>query len=343
MSILTTEEFIQSSKKNIPVVDVRSPAEFLYAHFPGAVNRALLDNDERAMVGTTFKKNGREQAITKGFQLVGHKFADYIEDIKKIAPEKNVLIYCWRGGLRSNIMAWLLTTAGFNVSLLKNGYKNYRNWTLNQLQVPKKIIIIGGKTGSGKTELLQLLHKKGEQVIDLEHLASHKGSAFGGLGLPAQPGNEQFENELAMQWNSINAEQVLFLENESRHIGRISVPAPIFEMMRTAPVMELMVDTSVRKERILAEYGNFNTEDLKEKTNKIAGKLGGLRLKQAKDFLENNQLDEWCAMMLDYYDKQYEHSGSQRHPHTLTKIDCSPYNLDDACNLILKHHTDKII
>lgn len=334
--IISAIEFIRTSKTGIKIFDTRSPSEFNHAHFPGAFNLPLLNDDERKIIGTTFKKEGREKTIIKGFDLVGPKFSEYIKTAIKVVPEKQVLIYCWRGGLRSNIMAWLLQTAGFKVTLLKGGYKAYRKWVLESLKEHKKVIVIGGKTGCGKTEILNHLKKNLQQVIDLEKLASHRGSAFGSIGLPEQPSNEQFENLLALEWNDVDENKILFLENESRRIGKISIPQNVFELMRAANVIEINTDKNLRINRILTEYGKFGTEILIEKTKKISDKLGGLRLKEAIAYLENNQLNNWCEMMLEYYDKQYTHSGNQRDPQTIIKSKADVNDLDKACKQILE-------
>lgn len=334
--IVQIEDFIEHSFKGIKVIDTRSPSEFNHAHFPAAVNLPLLNDNERAIVGTTFKQQGRQAAIVKGFELVGHKFADYIKEAIKIEPQKKLLVYCWRGGLRSNIMAWLLQTSGFEVTLLKGGYKAYRNWVLNQLNLSKKIIVIGGKTGTGKTSTLRMLKTLGQQVIDLEELASHRGSAFGGIGLPEQPSNEQFENFLAHQWCHTNKDKVLYLENESRLIGKVCIPKSIYDSMRAAPVIQLEYDKAFRIQHILKEYGQFGNDILAEKTKKIAEKLGGLRLMQALRHLEEGQKELWCEMMLDYYDKQYEHSNTQRNKESIRPLECNGSSFEEVCKKIIE-------
>ena len=315
---VSIELFLEKIPEEHPVIlDVRSPKEFEHAHLPGAVNFPLLNDEERKQVGITYKNEGREIAVIKGFELVGHKFAEYIKRAKEIAPEKEVMIYCWRGGMRSNTMAWLLSLSGFKVTILKGGYKLFRGWVLNQFQIKKNILILGGKTGSGKTELLNALKEKGEQIIDLEKLANHKGSAFGSLGQKPQPSTEQFENLLALEWSKINDEKILWLENESMLIGTCALHAGIFDQMRTAPVVEIQLDFEIRKKRILNEYGIFETKQLEEKTFKIKKRLGGLRLKEAIEFLQSGNLDAWCGIMMNYYDKTYSHSHEQREKNNL--------------------------
>ena len=148
----------------------------------------------------------------------------------------NMLVYCWRGGMRSSSFSWLLRSLDVNVVLLRGGYKAFRNFVLNSFQSKKKIHILGGFTGSGKTEVLYEFKKMGEQIIDIEGLANHKGSVFGHLGEGEQPTNQQFENELAMEWIKTKSDKPVWVEDESRIIGRITVPSNFFMQMKTSPV-----------------------------------------------------------------------------------------------------------
>ncbi|MEO5570254.1 MAG: tRNA 2-selenouridine(34) synthase MnmH [Bacteroidia bacterium] len=320
--IVSVELFLKEiSKGEHIILDVRSPKEFHHAHLPGAISFPLLKDDERTQVGITYKNDGREAAVIKGFELVGHKFADFIKQAKEIAPAKEVMLYCWRGGMRSNIMSWILSLGGFKVSMLKGGYKSFRRWALDQFQINKNILILGGKTGSGKTELLNALKETGEQIIDIENLANHKGSAFGSLGQKPQPSTEQFENLLALQWSKTDAEKILWLENESMLIGTCALPLGIFNQMRSAPVIEIYLDFEVRKKRILNEYGIFDVKLLAEKTQKVKKRLGGLRLKEAIDFLDSNNLSDWCEVMMQYYDKGYNQSNDQREKNKIYQLE----------------------
>lgn len=319
------------------ILDTRSPAEHKRAHLPGAISFPLLNNEERAVIGTTYKKEGREAAVIKGFELVGPKFADFVKKAKEIAPSKDVFVYCWRGGLRSNIMAWVLNTAGFKVTLLKGGYKTFRHWALEQFEQKKNIVVIGGKTGSGKTDLLLEIGKSGEQIIDLEAVAQHKGSAFGSLGKPEQPSTEHFENLLALQWNYLNADKVVWMENESFKIGTCAIPLALFEQLRTAPVIDISIDYELRKKRILSEYGHFDKKLLAEKTEKIKKRLGGLRLKNALAFLQEGELGNWCDLMLEYYDKTYEHSDALRDKNKTTQIVFDNDDMKENAKIVLNH------
>jgi tRNA 2-selenouridine synthase len=314
------ELFIKQSELT-PIIDVRSPGEYEHAHFPNAFNLPLLNNEERAIVGTTYKHEGNQTAVLKGYELVGHKFADYIKQAIKIAHHKKINVYCWRGGLRSNIMAFLLHSAGFEVNLLQGGYKKYRHWVLETLEQPKQIKIVGGKTGSGKTYVLHQLKKLNQQVIDLEGLANHKGSAFGSLGQAPQPSVEMFENNLAMQWYNIDANAILWLENESRMIGSVRIPPKIFEAMRSATTYDIQISLGRRMQHIAKEYGEYDVKLLEECTRKLEKKLGNLRMQQAIDFLLAKDVNSWIFMLLEYYDSSYLFSKEKRNPNTIMKVD----------------------
>jgi tRNA 2-selenouridine synthase len=310
---LDIEEFLNDfSIRKILLLDARSESEYKQGHIPGAINLPLLNDEHRVIVGTTYKKEGREAAVLKGFDLVGNKFGEFARTALELSENKHVMIYCWRGGMRSNIMSWILSMAGFKVTLLKGGYKTFRRWTLDQFTHPKKILIVGGRTGSGKTEILKLLREKGEQVIDLEGLANHKGSAFGALGEKPQPRIEHFENQLAMQWNAMDENKILWLENESILIGSVKIPDPVFEMMRSAPVIELQSDIETRMNRILKDYGKFGVDVLAENTMKLTKRLGDLCARKAIEALLNNDKKTWMEETLSYYDKTYDYGMSQR-------------------------------
>jgi tRNA 2-selenouridine synthase len=328
------ELFIEQAE-HIPLIDVRSPLEYAHAHFPNAVNLPLLNNEERAIVGTTYKHEGNQTAVLKGYELVGYKFADYIKQVIKIAPHKKINVYCWRGGLRSNIMAFLLHSAGFEVNLLQGGYKKYRNWVLQTLEKPQQIKIVGGKTGSGKTYVLHELSKLGQQTIDLEGLAHHKGSAFGSLGQAPQPSVEMFENILATHWSILNPAAIVWLENESRMIGTVRIPPKIYEAMRQAIVYDLQISLENRIAHIAKEYGTFEKQLLADCTKKLEKKMGNLRMQQALDFLYNNELNAWIFMLLEYYDKAYLHSKEKRNSESIIDVDVNSSNFQEIAKMLL--------
>lgn len=321
VNILPVEIFLEQRRvKDAVLIDTRSEKEYEKACIPGAISLPLLNNEHRHLVGTIYKEKGREAAVMKGFELVGPLFHEKLKTVCELSGNKEVFIYCWRGGMRSNIMAWLIGMLGIKVTLLEKGYKSYRNWVLNQFEKPYKILILGGMTGSGKTEVLLKLNALHEQTIDLEKLASHKGSAFGLLGMPKQPRQEYFENMLAEKLACINKNEFLWLENESRNIGQITIPEGLFSQMRSAQVVEMEVSTTERSERILNEYGIFSVDLLAEQTRRIEKRLGGLQTKRAIDFLMENDLTNWLEIVLDYYDKTYAHSNTKRDNNTCVKV-----------------------
>jgi tRNA 2-selenouridine synthase len=305
-------EFTERVKHGITLIDTRSPGEFAVGHIPGAVNLPLLDNEERHNVGICYKQKGRDEAVRLGFHLVGHKFASYIDTAKSLAPDGNILIYCWRGGIRSNTMAWLLSSAGMNVTLLHGGYKEYRQYCLSLFQQPWPLLILSGKTGAGKTEILHELKGLGESVIDLESLANHRGSAFGSLGLGEQPSQEMFENNLAWALSDFTSTNRIWVENESRFIGKLRIPDAFFTQSSNAGLISIDRDVQWRALRILDEYGKFDHPVLAEKTRGITKRMGGDRVKKSIDALEAGDLMGWVLPLLDYYDRNYEHSINER-------------------------------
>ncbi len=300
------------ARESSPLIDVRSEGEFAAGHIPGAVNIAVLPDEERRQVGICYKNNGHTAAVDLGYKLVGHRFYDYIKQARKLSNGGKIRLHCWRGGLRSRIMAQLLSNAGFEVMVLTGGYKTFRQFVLKQFEVTYPVQIISGLTGSGKTELLQALKNAGEQVIDLEKLASHKGSAFGALGLPPQPTQEQFENELALQLFTIDVNRPVFMEDESRSIGSMVLPEAVWNQMREAEYYEIQVPFEQRVQRIISEYGDFPKHILAEKTMQLKKRLGDKRAHELVEILHNNEMRAWVEGLFEYYDKTYNYGRSKR-------------------------------
>ncbi|HAE14652.1 MAG TPA: tRNA 2-selenouridine(34) synthase MnmH [Bacteroidetes bacterium] len=302
------------------VVDVRSPAEFAHAHIPGAISLPLFSNEERAVVGKIYKENGHDAAVSKGLSIAGPKAADLVDTIRRLAGDKEVLLHCWRGGMRSASVAMLLQLAGIRGRVLKGGYKAYRRMVLGAFEKPFRIQILGGYTGSGKTAVLRELAATGQQVIDLEGLAKHKGSAFGNLEDAAQPGTEQFENDLFEQLQTIDPEKTLWLEDESHSIGRVFIPEAWWRQMRQAPVLFLHIPVEARATWLVKDYTEAapGVQAVEKALEKIRKRLGGQHYQEALELFRNGLLKEAATKALYYYDKAYLYGLSSRAEDTIT-------------------------
>jgi tRNA 2-selenouridine synthase len=329
-------KFLEDAQK-VPVLDVRSPGEFESGHIPGAINMPLFTNEERAEVGTIYKQSGNEMAVIRGLEYVGPKMADYVREAKKIAKDGRILVHCWRGGMRSGSMAWLFETSGLKAGILKGGYKSFRNHVLESFAQKFDFRVVGGETGSGKTEILHCLAKKGEQIIDLEEIAHHRGSSFGSIGQKQQPRPEQFENNLFTALQKLDPSRRVWIEDESRSIGRVFIPGPIWEMKIAAPCYRVRLPFEVRVQRLVKDYGNFPKEVLAEAVLRIQKRLGGLATKQALESLENGDLAETARITLHYYDKAYDFPQSTRKYEGVTFIECESGDPEKNAELILEH------
>ena len=322
---LSVEQFLEKAQ-TLPIIDVRSPGEFERGHIVGAVNIPLFENHERAEVGTRYKRVGKESAFLLGLDIVGIKLSGFVKKANKIAPEKEVLVHCWRGGMRSGSFATLLCSAGMKVSLLVGGYKSYRNFILEQFRKPLNIIILGGKTGSGKTEILYELEKLGEQILDLEGLANHKGSAFGMLGQAPQPMTEHFENMLYGKLSKLDTSRRIWVEDESKNVGCCNLPEGLWQQMRMTNVAFIDVKKEIRIGRLMNEYAQFSFEELKQATDKIAKRLGGQQHKDAIEALAQGDFSVGTDIALQYYDKAYLHGLSKRDPEKIRTFEVTENN-----------------
>ncbi len=287
------------------VLDVRTPAEFAHGHIRGAHNLPLFSNEERVQVGTTYKQVGREQAILLGFDIAGPKWSRFIRQALHIAPEKKVIIHCWRGGMRSGAMAWALDLYGFDVQVIKGGYKSYRRWAHQQFEVPYKLSLLGGMTGAGKTRILHQLNDMGEQVLDLEDLAQHQGSSYGTMNKMVQPTQEQFENNMALQLSKMDAQGRIWVEDESITIGRCSIPRPLWQQMCDTVLINILVAQEQRVHALSEEYGQLDKDFLVTCTERIHKRLGTERTKLAIAAIQENRMNDFIRHVLVYYDKAY--------------------------------------
>ena len=312
-SRVPASEFLQLSKE-LPIIDVRSPGEFLAGHIPGASSIPLFTNEERAAVGTVYKKNGQKKAILLGLEYVGPKMRPMIEEALAILGDREdrILVHCWRGGMRSDSVAWLFSRYGLKPLVLEAGYKGYRHLVHETNQQPRKLKVLGGYTGSGKTGILHAMARMGGTVLDLEGLAHHRGSVFGGIGLPEPPTQEQFENNLAASIMELSMKDGFWIEDESRHIGKKIVPEGLYNSLRQSPVYFVHVPFELRIEQLVHDYGNTDLNLLKDLTLRIKKRLGGLDTNNALEAIDSGRLADAARIMLHYYDRAYEYGLNLR-------------------------------
>jgi tRNA 2-selenouridine synthase len=297
-------DFLKQAE-DFPVIDVRSPSEYFYGHIPQSINIPLFDDKEREAVGIRYKKEGRARAILKGLEMAGPHVSSKLANALMMAKGGRLLVYCWRGGMRSEAMAWLFSLGDIETGILNGGYKSYRNYLLERLSERKKMIVLGGLTGSSKTHILKYLQSKNFQIIDLEGLANHKGSAFGSFGQLPQPSTEHFANLLFEKWNQINNRLPLWVEDESRNIGTVFLPDEFYKNMQETPTIILLMDVKTRLPRLIEEYSNYPREDLKGSIMKINKRLGGNNTREALKAVEENDFAKAIEITLKYYDKAY--------------------------------------
>lgn len=322
-------------EQTLPMIDVRSPGEFEKGHIPQAVNIPLFENKERATVGTIYKQQSKEEAIELGYKYVTPKLQYFIDKSKEIAQNGIVAVHCWRGGMRSMSFAEHLDKNGFDkVYVIIGGYKSYRNHVLNFFECPLRLHVLGGYTGSGKTYLLKEMMRLGQQVIDLEGLAHHKGSAFGALGEKPQPSSEHFENLLFATWRHFNPDIPVWVEDESARIGAVQLPRGLYRQIREQNLFFIDIPKEKRAEHLVEDYGKFDKELLTKSILNIKKRLGGQHVKTALKELENGNLKEVAILTLTYYDKAYSYGVSIRNQDKIIPIQLKDVNINNAIKVI---------
>lgn len=335
MNLPTTNDLRRLVLEDVPLIDVRAPVEFDHGAFPTAVNLPLMNNEERHLVGIRYKEQGNAAAVDLGHKLVSgtikeERIAAWIAQLER-RPDS--MLYCFRGGLRSKIsQLWITETTGREITRLEGGYKAFRNYLIHQLEParqPGKPVILGGRTGTGKTILLRQL----ENVVDLEAIANHRGSSFGRFTTP-QPGQIDFENNLA--WALIKhaaaGHRHVILEDEGRNVGDRYLPKPLVEHFRTGDVVILERPLEERVQITFAEYVTTAQADyisahgdedglpqwlayMDGCIDRIRKRLGGLRHQEIKQLLHDahesgdpERHKEWIERLLrDYYDPMYDY------------------------------------
>jgi tRNA 2-selenouridine synthase len=327
-----------------PILDVRSPAEFSQGHIPGASNLPLFNDAERAEIGTLYKQEGRQAAVLKGLALVGPRMESLAAALTAAMPHparspdptstpQPLRIHCWRGGMRSGSVAWLAAQLDLPVVLLEGGYKAYRRWVLDLFERPWPLRLLGGRTGTGKTDLLLALRDQGVAVVDLEGRAHHRGSSFGALGLPPQPSSEHYENLLAADLAALDGVQAIWLEAESSQVGRCRIPAGLWRQMQTAPALAVERPLEQRVAQLVAVYGQQDPAGLAEATQRIAKRLGPQRTALALEAIAAGDWAAACRPMLDYYDRCYDHDLSS---HAVQAVELGDLGPAAAARLLLE-------
>lgn len=301
--------------KNKCFIDVRSPAEFAEGTIPGAVNVPLFDDSERRFIGITYKQKGVSQAKLDGLKVVAPKLPALVAAILERCQGKKPVTFCWRGGMRSRAVASVLELVGIETFRLEGGYKAFRRFILAELAAYKlvpEVVVLDGLTGVGKTLILQKLSSCGHPVLDLEGLAGHRGSVFGGLGFKEQRGQKMFDALLWEQLQELNSFPYLLVEGESKRIGRVLLPDFLYAAIQTGKRIKVEAALPVRVGRIVREYTNMGEAEIEETEaalDRLAKRLGKRLVAELKLLLQGGNLRAFVEILLrEYYDPLYRKS-----------------------------------
>ncbi len=319
------------------LIDARSPAEFELDRIPGAINCPVLSNEERAQIGTIYTQVSPFEAKRLGAAMVSANLARHLHETFSDKPANwKPLVYCWRGGLRSGSMVTWLRLVGWDAQQLAGGYKSFRTHVIEQIEamVPAmQVRVLCGATGSAKTRVLQALAEQGEQILDLEGLASHKGSLLGNLPGVEQPSQKHFETLIVSQLERLDLSRPIYLEGESAKIGRLGVPLVLIEHLRRAPVIEVRATNAARLAYLLRDYAYLGDDP-----QALADKLGWLKELQGKETIGRWQ--DWAhardlpplfeELMLKHYDPHYERSQSNHFAQWPARVTLESDDLSDA-------------
>ncbi|TGY89226.1 tRNA 2-selenouridine(34) synthase MnmH [Marinicauda algicola] len=322
------------------IIDVRSPAEFEEDHVPGAVNLPVLDDEERARVGTIYKQVSRFEARRLGAALVAKNIAGHLETALADKPAGySPLIYCWRGGQRSGSMALIMTQVGWPATTLKGGYKTYRAHVQHALyegmELPP-VILLDGNTGTGKTALLPLLEERGVQALDLEAIACHRGSIFGGLGLDAQPSQKGFESRLWHALSRLDTARPVVIEAESSKVGLRSVPPVLWKAMEAAPRIEISAPPQARADHLVAAYPELlsNPERLEACLTALKPLVGGAMIEEWRALAGQGRFADLArGLMETHYDPAYARSRARIGGEFLATLDTDRLDADGLARL----------
>ena len=330
----TVSDFLKQVE-GLPILDVRSPAEFEIGHIPSAISFPLFSNEERAVVGTLYKQEGRQPAIKKGLEIIGPKMVAFIEQAEQL-KSSTLALYCWRGGMRSDSMAWLLERYGFQTILLEGGYKAYRNAMLDFFKQELPLRVIAGYTGSQKTRLLHILREKGEQVVDLEGMAGHQGSSFGNQKSESQPTTEQFQNQLFHFFRNTDLSRPIWIEDEDMRLGTVNMTEGLFRQINASPHVFIKVKKAQRIDFLVKDYGMLEKEKLIKATYYIRKRLGFDRAKKAIAHIEAGNLKPAVDIILNYYDRRYDKALERKAHLVKARLSIDTENLEALADELIK-------
>ena len=340
---LCPSEFLDEADKGGLIIDVRAPSEYFSDHISGALSWPLFTDDERSVIGTLYKQKSKEDALEKGFEIIGPRMAEMARYGRKLYEDQTtkhpLLIHCWRGGMRSQSVSWLLRTSGIPAIVLEGGYKAFRSFARSNLKEPLNLVVLGGLTGSAKTDIIRELGKiGGERIIDLEKMANHFGSAFGNLEGLNQPSSKQFSNDLYDRLRKIDAWQEtsrpIWVENESKTIGRVNIPESFYRQIVISPCIEISRTLDDRVNHLVEMYGDTDVELLAKAFKRITPKLGSDSVKTALNSLEEGDLHSAARTALIYYDKTYSHGLKKRKSQKREQIDCEDLSIPECVQKI---------
>jgi len=320
MSItITLEQSLALRDKGAVFIDARSQSEFSEATIPGAINVPILDDEERAEVGTLYKQVGRQQARRRGVELVAPKIPAMVEQVAQLQAGTSlpVIVFCWRGGMRSLALTQFLDLAGVPARQMEQGHKGFRRHVLDFFEQGHwgRLVVLRGLTGVGKTKYLHLLSEKGHPIVDLEGLANHRGSAFGNLGLPAQPCQKMFEALVWDELRKIPGDGYALAEGESRHIGRVALPVSVYDSLQLETSIWINASLEARVKNILEDYPAIDSlkDEFISPITALKDKLGKKKIAEYLDLLDKGDWETLVGdLMENYYDPLYRHTFPER-------------------------------
>jgi tRNA 2-selenouridine synthase len=325
------EHFKDITSGHLKLVDLRSPGEFAQGAMPRAVNVPLFNDQERAQVGTTYKQIGQLDAIQQGLEIVSSKIQSLVDELETLAgPERRIALHCWRGGMRSGSVAKLLNVIGIETILLRGGYKTYRNQVIQQINDFSKhnLLVLNGRTGSGKTQLIHEMINLGAPVIDFEGLARHRGSALGNLNIQLpQPTQQHFENLLANAYFSVRNQRTIIVEIE-QNIGRIQMPVALRQHIAASKMILIERNIEDRINHIANEYAptwtNEDSEKFAEGILLLKKHLQGDMFDRIVAHVAKKELTEAIRLLIVHrYDKCYDKAIKRQTAHILETIHLS--------------------